>query len=174
MAVMLADTHWIPAHLLLLTAYASLLAGLVAFARATGPAAPIRPWVLLAVLGTSLQCVEMAVHTAAVLDRTHLATGAAAPWVTAHRWLSTLLHPVFGLTLATFIVAGARLRALGAPWIAWIGVVGALGLGAANPLGFAGVTWAGRLYYLLPCLVAWLILTAIRPQPRPPSATVAA
>lgn len=169
MATMLADPDWVPAHVLLLAGCVALFAGVIAFGRTAGREPPMRTWVRLAALGALLQCAAMTVHTAGVLDRVNLESGTPTPLLSMHRWLSIIIHPVFGLTMVGLIVAGARQRVLGSVWIAWIGIAGALGLGAANPLGFAGIEWAGRLYFLLAFLVGWLILTALWPDPVMPA-----
>jgi hypothetical protein len=74
-------------------------------------------------------------------------------------------YPVFGVTIAGWILAGARDRVLGSRWIAWLGILGALGWGAATPLAVVlEVAWAGILFPMVILLAAWLVLAAAWPS----------
>jgi hypothetical protein len=150
MAEMLAHPKWVPSHALMLAGFLALLAGLILYQRGVALPERTRKWVRLAAIGTALQAVEMAFHTAASVDHANLMAGRATPVLTTHLWLSVVLYPVFALTVIGLIVAGVRDRALGSPWIAWLGILGALAHGAAAPLVILfEVPWARILFPFL-------------------------
>ena len=68
MVEMLGHPAWVRAHSLVLAGFVAFLVGLMAF-RAT-PSLPerTRRWTRYALVGAVLQVVEMALHTAAVVD----------------------------------------------------------------------------------------------------------
>ena len=164
MAEMLAHPDWIPSHLGMLVAFVSLFAGLLLYRRAVVLPDRTGRWVRLAVFGTAVQAIEMAVHTAAVVDLDELLAGQATPVLTTHLALSAVAYPVFGVTIAGWILAGAGDRVVGSIWIAWLGVVGALAWGAATPLVVVlDVDEAGILFPMVLLLALWLILAAAWP-----------
>lgn len=167
MAEMLAHPKWVPSHTLLLAGFLSLLAGLILYQRTVALPDRTRRWVRLAAIGTALQAVEMVFHTASVVDHANLVAGRTTPVLTTHLWLSIALYPVFGLTMIGLILATARDRSLGSPWIAWLGILGALAHGAAAPLvvGFE-IQWAEILFPFLMLLALWLLLAALWPLRR--------
>lgn len=168
MAEMLAHPDWIPSHVGMLVAFVSLLAGLLVYGRAIALPDRTRRWLRFAAFGTAVQAIEMAVHTAAVVDLDELLAGRATPVLTTHLALSAVAYPVFGVTIAGWILAGARDRVLGSVWIAWLGVVGALGWGAATPLVVVfDVDGAGILFPMVILLALWLILAAAWPAGGP-------
>jgi alkylhydroperoxidase/carboxymuconolactone decarboxylase family protein YurZ len=164
MVEMLGNPEWIPAHTLMLAGFVSLLLGLVAFSReALTPT--MRRWARLAIAGAALQAVEMALHTAAALDHANLMAGRATPILSTHLALAVVAYPVFAASIIGFIVATARERAMGSPWIAWIGVLGALGHGIAAPLvALTAVPWARSLFPAVIGLAIWLILAGLLPR----------
>jgi hypothetical protein len=163
MAEMLADRRWVPAHSLLLAGFITLVAGLLLYSRTTLPERT-RRWLRFAVFGTILQVVEMAFHTAAVVDHDHLVAGSGTPVLTTHLWLAVFFYPIFGVTFAGFMIAGMRDRVLGSPWIGWLGIVGLLANGAAPPLVvLLKVEGARILFPLLLCFALWLILAGLWP-----------
>lgn len=165
MAEMLAHPDWVLSHVGMLVAFVCLLAGLLLYRRSVPLPDRTRGWVRLAVFGTALQAIEMAVHTAAVVDLDELIAGQATPVLTTHLALSVVAYPVFGVTIAGWILVGARDRVLGSRWIAWLGILGALGWGAATPLVVVlDVEWAGILFPMVILLAAWLVLAAAWPS----------
>ena len=102
MAEMLAHPDWVPSHALTLAGFVSLLLGLIAYERTVLVPDRTRTWARFAVLGTALQVMEMAFHTAASVDQLNLA-GRATPVLTTHLWLSVVIYPIFGLTLVGLI-----------------------------------------------------------------------
>ncbi|MEO7273451.1 MAG: hypothetical protein ABIX28_00125 [Vicinamibacterales bacterium] len=169
MVEMLGDPEWIPAHTMMLGGFLSLLLGLVAFSRgALTPA--MRRWAGLAIAGAALQAVEMALHTAAALDHANPMAGRPTPILSTHLALAIAAYPMFAAAVIGFMVVVLRERALGSPWIAWIGVLGALGHGIAAPLTvLAAVPWARSLFPAVVGLAIWLILAGLWPR-RPPVA----
>jgi hypothetical protein len=165
MAEMLGNPKWVPAHLLVLTGFVVLLVGLVSYQRATSLPSRTQRWLRFAIIGTALQAIEMVFHTAAVVDHDHLVAGAATPVLTTHLWLAVIFYPIFGLTLAGFIVAGMRDRVLGSPWIAWLGIVGVLAHGIAPVLVvLLNVEGARILFPFLIGFALWLVLAGLWPQ----------
>ncbi|MEN3333531.1 MAG: hypothetical protein V7641_2896 [Blastocatellia bacterium] len=164
MAEMLGNPKWVPAHSLLLAGFVTLLAGLLLYQRTTSLPARTQRWLRFAVIGTALQAVEMALHTAAVVDHDHLTAGSGTPVLTTHLWLAVVFYPIFALTFIGFIIAGMRDQVLGSPWIAWLGIIGLLAHGAAAPLVvLLKVAGASILFPFLLCFALWLILAGLWP-----------
>ncbi len=165
MAKMLGDHNWVLSHSLLLAGFLSLLIGLILYNRSVAAPERTRRWVRLAAIGTALQAVEMAFHTAAVVDHDNLIAARATPVLTTHMWLAVVLYPIFAVLIIGLIIAGARDRSLGSPWIAWLGILGAVGHGAAAALTVAfHISWAPALFPLLLLLALWLFLAALWPS----------
>ncbi len=168
MAEMLGDPKWVPAHSLMLAGYITLLAGLLLYKRSTSlpaslPASANR-WLQFAIVGTVLQTIEMAMHTAAVVDHHHLVAGQSTPVLTTHLWLAVFFYPIFGLTITGFIIAGMRNRVIGSPWIGWLGIAGVLAQGAAPALIILfKIEWARILFPFLMLFALWLILAGLWP-----------
>ncbi len=164
MAEMLAHPDWILSHSLQFAGFVSLLIGLLLYQRAVALPERTRRWTRWAVVGTVLQAVEMGFHTAAVVDQGKLIAGATTPILTTHIWLAVVLYPLFAVTIIGLIVAGARDRALGSAWIAWIGIVGALAHGAAAPLvAGLGLDQFRVLFPGVGLLAIWAVLAAVWP-----------
>ena len=164
MAEMLGHHNWVLSHSLLLVGFIALLIGLILYNRSVALPDRTRKWLRLAVVGTVLQAIEMAFHTAAVVDHANLVAGRATPVLTIHLWLSVALYPVFALTVIGLIVAVSRDRTLGSPWIAWLGILGALAHGAAAPLVILfEIQRAAILFPFLMLLALWQLLTALWP-----------
>jgi len=161
---MLASPKWVPAHSLMLAGFAVLLIGLLLYRQATSLPPTTQKWLRFAIIGTVLQTIEMALHTAAVVDHDHLVAGQATPVLTTHLWLAVFFYPIFALSIIGFIIAGIRDRVIGSPWIGWLGIVGALGHGAAAPLVVAlKIQGAAILFPFLMLLALWLILAGLWP-----------
>lgn len=165
MVEMLADPDWTIAHVLMLGGFVALTLGLTALGpenRLTAPVRRARRWALI---GACVQVVEMVLHTLASVDHANLMAGRATPILSAHLMLSVLAYPMFGAAMVYFIVVATRERALGSPFIAWLGVIGAIGHGVAPPLTLlTTLPWARRLFPLLVLLALWAILTALWPR----------
>jgi hypothetical protein len=168
MGEMLANPKWIPSHALLLAGFVAFLIGLLLYQRGVGLPDRTRRWARLAVVATILQSVEMTLHAAAAVDHANLMAGRTTPVLTTHLWMAVIVYPIFGLTLAGFILATARDRALGSPWIAWIGILGVLAHGASAPLVVAfKVPGAGILFPFLMLFAVWALLAGLWPvRPR--------
>lgn len=163
MAEMLAHPDWVMAHLLMLGGFISFGAALFQLQRGSNGRTTAR-WVGLAAAATVLQAIEMAVHTASVVDVERLVAGHATPVLTTHLWMSILIYPVFGAATAGFIVTAARERRVASPAIAWLGVAGVLAHGLAAPLvvGFE-LLWARILFPAVVLFAFWSILAALWP-----------
>ena len=164
MAEMLADPDWIPSHALMTLGFAALALGLVVYRRAVPLPSGSARWAGIALLGATLQTVEMVLHTAAAVDLENLVAGESTPILSAHLWLTNIAYPVFGATMIGFIVATARDRVLASPWIAWLGILGAAAHGAAGPLTvFFELGWAPILFPMVILLALWLVAAAVWP-----------
>jgi hypothetical protein len=182
MTEMLAHPDWVLAHTLVLIGCVVLLAALVMLHR--GGAQPARTawWLRFAIVATAMQALEMAVHTAAVVDSGHLAAGRATPVLSTHLALSVVIYPLFGAAIVGLILATARERSVGSRWIAWLGVIGATAHGLAAPLVvLSGDTRFAILFPGIALLALWIVLAALWParaaavapypaSPRPSSA----
>ena len=164
MLEMLTHHDWFMAHALVTLGYATMAAGLAAFSRSDANTPAMTRWTRVAIVGTVLQTVEMAVHTAAMVDAGNLAAGRATPVLTTHLAMSVVFYPVFGITTAAFFIKGMRERAIGSPWIVWIGVIGTLANGIAPILvGLFGWTEARILFAFMVGIAIWLLLAAAWP-----------
>ena len=161
MAEMLAHPAWVRAHALMLAGFLALFVGLFFLrSHATLPEAT-RRWTRFALIGTALQVVEMALHTAAVVDHANLVAGNATPVLSTHLAAAVVLYPVFSASVVGLIIVGARDGVLGSRWVSWLGVVGL----AAHGLAPALVTFVSEdariLFRLLMLVAVWLILAAL-------------
>ncbi len=165
MLEMLTHPDWFMAHALVTLGYGAMVAGLVAFSRTSANTPAMRRWTRFAIVGTALQVVEMAVHTAAMVDAPHLAAGHATPVLTTHLTMSMVFYPLFGVTSAAFFIKGMRERAIGSPWIVWIGIIGTLANGIA-PILVGGFGWmeARILFAFMIGVAMWLLLAAVWPS----------
>ena len=164
MLEMLRHHDWFMAHALVTLGYGAMVAGLVAFSRTAANTPSMKRWTGLAIGGTALQTVEMAVHTAAMVDAANLAAGHATPVLTTHLTMSMVFYPLFGITSAAFFVKGMRERAIGSPWIVAIGVIGTVANGIAPILvGLFGWMEARILFAFMVGIAIWLLLAAVWP-----------
>lgn len=164
MAEMIGDPKWVPAHSLMLAGFVTLLAGLLLYKRSTSLPASANRWLQFAIIGTVLQTIEMAMHTAAFVDHHHLVAGQSTPVLTTHLWLAVFFYPIFGVTITGFIIAGMRNHVIGSPWIGWLGIAGVLAQGAAPPLiFFLKIEGARILFPFLMLFALWLILAGLWP-----------
>lgn len=164
MAEMLAHSDWLPAHLLMLAGWVTLLIALVVFRRASSLPERSQRWLRLALIGVALQALEMAIHTVANMDHGNLMAGRSTPLLTTHLWLAAVCYPIFGITAIGLILATVRDRVLGSPWIAWIGILGALAEGLAAPVVLlTEIPWTRILFPLFMLFAIWLILAALWP-----------
>ena len=68
MLEMLQHPDWFMAHALVTLGYAAMVAGLLAFSKSSANTPGMKRWTRFAIVGTALQTLEMAVHTAAMVD----------------------------------------------------------------------------------------------------------
>jgi hypothetical protein len=164
MAEMLQDPKWVPAHALMLAGFVVLILALILYRRTVTASPRTQRWVRVALLCTAVQAVEMALHTAAAIDRDALVAGGSTPVLTVHLALSVIAYPLFAVGMIGLIVSGAAERRLGSRWIAWLGIVGAVGHGIAAPLTVLfEVPWAPLLFPALMLLALWMILAGFWP-----------
>lgn len=164
MADMLAHSDWLLAHLLMLAGWLTLLVALVLFGRTSALPERSLKWLRLALVGVGLQALEMAIHAAANMDHGNLVAGRSTPILTTHLWMAAVCYPIFGITAIGFIVATVRDGALGSPWIAGIGILGALAEGLAAPaVILTEIPWTRILFPLFLLFAIWLILAALWP-----------
>jgi hypothetical protein len=167
MAEMLAHPDWVPSHGFQLVGYVSLVIAILLYGRAGALPRRTRRWSGIALAGAVLQVVETAFHTAAVLDAENLVAGAATPVLTIHLRLTPVIYPLFAITTTGLIVAGARDRALGSWWIAWLGIAGVVAQGAAGLFvaGF-GLDQLRILFPGIALFALWTVLAALWPARR--------
>ncbi|MDQ3171156.1 MAG: hypothetical protein M3Q55_13545 [Acidobacteriota bacterium] len=162
MADMLAHHDWFMAHAILVVAYLVLVIGFVMFARVPGLSDNLRRWTRFAAVGAALEAVEMAVHTAASVDAANLAAGHATPVLSTHLNMALVIYPLFGIVLAVFMIKGMRERAIGSPWIVWLGLIAAVTHALVMPLVYLfEVWWAPIFFPMIMLLGLWLVLSAV-------------
>ena len=151
-------------HSLLLAGFVALLAGLLLYGRTSLPERS-RRWLHFAIIGTTLQTIQMAFHTAAMVDHDHLVSGSEHPFCDASL-ACDIFSPIFGLTFGGFLIAGMRDRVLGSVWIGWLGLAGLVAIGLAPPLVvLLNIEGARILFPLLLLFALWLILAGLWPRP---------
>ena len=164
MAEMLVHHDWFMAHTLMVAAYVALVIGLVLFARVPGLSDNLRLWTRLAAGGAALEALEMTVHTAASADAANLVAGLATPVLTTHLIMALVIYPLFGTAIGAFMVKGMRERAVGSPWIVWLGLITAVTHSIVMPLVYLlEIWWAGIFFPMILGLGLWLILSALWP-----------
>jgi hypothetical protein len=171
-AVMLAHSDWVPSHAWMLGAFALLFLGLALWQRQPGLPPGTRRWMRFSRLAVGLAVVEMAFHTAAVLDLGRLRAGSATPILSTHLLLAATVNPLMGIALAGVALHGARLHRLGSIWIAWMVVLGGAMFGLAST--YVVVTHDQRVspfFAIGSSLMAlWFILAALWPVRGAPAA----
>lgn len=165
MLEMLSHPDWFMSHALVLLGFGAFLTGLLLFARSQANTPALRRWTKLAIAGTALMTLEMAVHTAAMVDAGHLAAGHATPVLSTHLVMSVLFYPAFGVTSAFFMIAASRQRAIGSPLFVWLGVLGTLANGLA-PVLVVGFGWieARILFRAIVGVALWMVMSALWPS----------
>jgi cytochrome bd-type quinol oxidase subunit 2 len=164
MPEMMANPDWLPGHSLVFTGYVILLAALLVLRRAGGAPPRTLRWLRFAAITTAAQAVEMAVHTMAYVDHDRLVAGLPTPVFSTHATLAVVFYPLFAVGLIGLVVAGARDRAFGSWWIAWLGVIGAAAQGMAAPIVIlSGDTRFAVLFAGIAPLSVWVALAALWP-----------
>ena len=174
MAGMLVDSAWIPSHSAVFIGLLLMSIGLVFFRRSSRVSPKMDRWLAFAIVMAVLEIVEMGLHTMAYVDAAALTHGAlhgglATPVLTIHIWMATLVYTPFAVAMIGLILMGQRERALGSPWINWLGLVGALAHGSVMwlvvvfQIGGAGVLFP--IYALT--LSLWFILAGLWPSHQP-------
>jgi hypothetical protein len=164
MAQMLADPAWVPGHVLTALGLAALLASLVLLGGTRTMSTAGRRWLRFAVAATALQTMEMALHTAAVVDHAHLVAGRPTPVLSTHLALSTVAHPLFAAAMIGLIVSVANQRVIGAWWFAPVGIIGVAAHGLAAPLVvLTGDTRFRILFPGLALFALWMAFAALLP-----------
>jgi hypothetical protein len=172
-AEMLAHPDWLPGHALVTLGFIGLSAGLLVWGRVTALPPRTAKWLAVAFAASVLQSIDMAIHTAAMVDLDRLIAGQPTPVLTTHLWMTAVVYPLFAAILVGFLVAASRDRLLGSWWIAWLGIIGAIGHGLAGPLVVGwNVGWARNLFALILLVAIWMIGAAGWPARRT-SATIA-
>ncbi len=165
MADMLAHPDWFMAHALMVAAYLALVTGLAMFARVPGFSGNLRRWTQLAAVGAGLEALEMTVHAAASVDAANLAAGLSTPVLSTHLIMALLIYPLFGTAIAVFMIKGMRERAVGSPWIVWLGLIAAVGHVLVMPLVYLlEIWWAPIMFPMIMGLGLWLVLSALWPS----------
>ena len=167
---MFSDTHWYPAHLLLLAGLAVMTVATVGLARTTPPSLPART-TRFAAIATVVATAAMVLHLVAQLDDTHITAGENTPLLYTHAAVETVTVPLFGVAFALLAAAGGRSRVLGNPLIAALGVIGGVGYalaGATAPF----ISTFTPLFDLVSLVAVWaMVVGAIQLLRRHPART---
>jgi hypothetical protein len=163
MVEMLHDPKWVSSHAWILAGFAAVLIGLWLFGQAPQPERT-RRWVRLALIGTVLQTLEMAVHMMSSVDHANLVAGRSTPVLWTHLVMAVVIYPLFAASMIGLMLTAARERTMGSRWVAWIGILGALGHGLSAPLVVAlNLAWARMLFPMIMLYALWLLLAAVWP-----------
>lgn len=121
LAVMTADSAWVPGHSLIVLSTVLLATGLwMAHRRRVWPTS-VQRTLGFAAVAVSAYVVETVAHLAAVIDSDRLAAGDAAPVAFGHIGLASVLYPVTGWALVFLALAFGRV------WRGWRRVVAVVG-----------------------------------------------
>ena len=174
MLEMLSSPIWVRTHSMTLAGLVAMFCGLLLYSHSqSGMTGDVRRWTRFVIVATGLEVVEMVVHTLAVVDRDHLAAGAATPVLSVHLAMTVAIYPIFAISLIGFIVASARTRAIGSWWLAPIGILGATAHGLAALLVIVGGNKSVSFLFAGIALVGlWLILAALWPLPKRATSTL--
>ena len=164
MAQVLADPKWFLSHVLVLIGFVGLSAGLALWRPNDRLVPRTAMWRRLALWVSVAQTIDMAFHTAAMVDAGPLAAGAPTPVLTTHLWMTQFVYPVFAVVLIGFLIAAANDGLLGSWRIAWLGIIGAIGHGLAGLLvPVLEIEWARWGFPLIVLVAVWMIAAAAWP-----------
>jgi hypothetical protein len=172
MPEMLANPVWFASHAWMFLSFVVMIAGLLLYRRSFVVTGRLLRWLRIAIVMTVLEALEMALHAIAHVDLQHLLAGQSTPILAVHLNMAMVIYPVFGVLMSAFMIVAARERALGSPWMVWIGVLGALAHGAAGLLviGF-NVGAAGIGFPLVMLVLLWAGIAALMPVRLPVSSS---
>lgn len=125
-ALMLADARWVPAHAMILVSYVLLFAGLLLWRRWADLPVGVERWARVTLVVLPFAMLEMAFHTASVVDLARLRAGEPTPILSAHLWLALIVNPVLTVAVAGLALGAGRLRRLGSSWTGWVAIGGVL------------------------------------------------
>lgn len=174
MADMLVDPAWIPSHAAMAVGFIVLTFGLASFRRLPGLSALTLRWAGIAFFASVLESVEAFMHTIAAFDAAAFSAGESTPIFTAHIWMASAFWTVYAVAIGGLIVAGVRDRSLGSPWIAWIGLIGAVAHGTVMWLAvWLDMGRFGILFPMITLIALWFVLAGLWPRrhARPASET---
>lgn len=174
MADMLVDPAWMPSHAGVFAGLLGMTAGLMFFRHSSRISPTMDRWLLATIVLAVLETIEMGLHTMAYVDADALTPGAlegglSTPVLTVHLWFGTLVYTPFAVALIGLIWIGQRERALGSPWIGWLGIVGAAAHGSVMWLAIVfGVPGTGILFPIAALAISlWFVLAGVWPTRTP-------
>ena len=106
---MFSDSHWYPAHVLLLVGLALMTVAVVGLARTTPVSLPGRT-TRFAAIASVVATAAMVLHLVAKLDDAHITAGENTPLLYTHAAVETVTVPMFGIAFALLAAAGGRSR----------------------------------------------------------------
>ena len=177
LVAMMDDGAWVPGHAIATVGLALIAAGLLVARRngAWPAAARLLPFAALAAAAYAL---EMAVHTAAVVDQDRLAEGGIGIVAGTHLALAVLTSPVFGLATVALAVRLVRTWAVPLRPFALLGVIGGVATTLAAPLtvGFQDPEYAALFPIAGIGTSVWFLVAGLAGlrQPAHPRTTAAA
>ena len=133
LVAMMDDPAWVPGHAIATIGLALLTAGLV-IAKRRGAWPSVSGLLPFAAISAGAYALEMAVHTASVVDKDQLAGGGIGAVAGVHLALAVLTSPFFGA--ATVLLAVRLFRTWAVPLrpFAALGVIGGVATALAAPL----------------------------------------
>lgn len=165
---MLVNPNWFPSHLAMLIGFGLMALGIMRFRRIMPHSPAVRRWSGLAAIGLVLQTVEMAFHLASMVDADKLAAGLATPILSTHIVLALTIYPLLAILMSGLIVAAARTRELGNPWVAPLGIAGLVAQAVAVVLVVGFDMLAARIGFPMVMLFAiWTVVVSLMPSRSP-------
>lgn len=168
MQAMLVNPNWFPSHFAMLVGFGLMALGIMRFRRLMPHSPAVRRWSGLAAIGLVLQTVEMAFHLASMVDADNLAAGLATPILSTHIVLALTIYPLLAILMSGLIIAGARTRELGNPWLAPLGIAGLVAQAVAVVLVAGFDIQAARIGFPMVMLFAiWTVVVSLMPSRTP-------
>jgi hypothetical protein len=171
MHAMLINPDWFPSHMAQLVGFAMMTLGMMRYRRLLPHSAAVHRWSGLAALALALQTVEMAFHLASMVDADKLAAGAATPILSTHIVLAVTIYPLLAILMSGFVVAAAKTRELGNPWLAPLAIFGLVAQAVAVALVVGLDMQAARIGFpMVMAFAVWTVVVSLMPV-RSPEAT---
>ena len=162
---MLVNPDWFPSHMAQLVGFGLMTLGMMRFRRIMPHSPAVQRWSGLAALGLALQTVEMAFHLASMVDAEKLAAGQATPILSTHIVLALTIYPLLAILMSGFVIAAAKTRELGNPWLAPLAIFGLVAQAIAVVLVAGFDMQAARIGFpMVMAFALWTVVVSLMPS----------